>query len=581
MDPAGILEIAEQAGCARQQRAAGAAPAVREGERMIIDKLEPYWTDADRAELDEIAEKERKSLDPEMLACLFARLFSQKEKNEDGERKRVWERVLQRYCESIEDPAGILEDVREICERIEKEDYYIWLETEKQASERAIAIIKSFFSGLDDPGMRDCLKTFEKDQKKRVARGFSSYKDFIEEQARAQIEACEKLNREDVKNQVMDIIEARAAAGYKKPAEKGTRANEKQKKSATTKPKGYKNDPEGILKHDLNRALTDYIDDANRRRQKYNPRTKIAVKEENGNTLVTYDTKPGKAKNSQSYVEILLREIRSSELQGAKLTLAKKILSRSLRRLSESHELDYFEPDEKKNIVIEFPMDDFLDVENGKSTGKFTNRDAAYRALKQAGDLLGSVSMKYDMQTGSKRSAQHSFKNPFAEVTFKYDLTCKVIFYGGVNWKSDWMEYYSIKPNFLEELPEKSFELMDYIFYRARQECIAIAENGYFKISHRSLHDNMGLPPETVQRPDRAIKKVINDAIDEIEERMRLDGYVAENGKPEIYLERYKGPTKNITEYLDKGYLTVHFNGEPLEYFKKIYSKRLIEERKK
>lgn len=530
---------------------------------MIIE-LEPYWTDADRAELDELA-----------------RAAGQMGNDADRERERVRERVLQRYCESIEDPAEILEDVREICGKIEKEDYYIWLETKKQASERAIAIIKSFLSCLDDPGTRDSLKSLEKDLKKKVARGFSSYREFIIEQARAQLDACKKLNRADIRSQALDIIEARAAEGYKKPAEKGPRANEKQKKSATTKPKGYMNDPEGRLKYDLNRALTNYIEDAGRRKEKYNQHTKITTKEENENILVTYDTKPGNMKGGWSHIEISLLRMKKGDRESAKLMLARKILNRSLRKLNDSHKLDYFEPDETKNIPLEFSMDDFLDIENGKSTGKFTNRDAAYRALKQAAVLLKSAEIAYDMQIGRKKRENHAGISPFPSLEFDYNLTCKMTFFGGIDWKDIWMEYYSIKPNFLEDLTGKAFSMLDYIFYRARQECRAIAENGYFKISHRSLHDNMGLPPETVQRPDRAIKKVINDAIDEIEERMRLDGYVAENGKPEIYLERYKGPTKNITEYLDKGYLTVHFNGEPLEYFKKIYSKRLIEERKK
>lgn len=529
---------------------------------MIIDKLEPFWTDEDRAELEEIGKRESSFFESDMLLSASKRMeksiLSMVQEGSEyffEERERVKKRVLQRYCDSIKDKNEIFMDACEVCEKIEKKDYYRWLDEEKEKSENKIIDLYKSFQITENEEVKKFIREYEKSEKKRVARGYTSYRGFLLQVIYVQREACKQLNHEDIYNKIVDILEEKAAENYTKPS------NEKKKKAITEK--GYRKMPQSTLSHDFYRSLTDHPEDAPERKKKYNPHSKVESLMDGKNLVMRYTAKQRK-KTGISQSDVVIKLLDFGEEREGRIP-ARKLFKRGFDEMNESHALEHIATP-GTDIIVDFPLSDLVEC------GQYKDIDTAYRMTKKAAAVLVSARIKYEIVRGKKESRIAKFTAPFPTITVTYSK-CTIKFNGDIDWH-DWMEFYSLMPNFCYELSPKAFDLMEYVFYRARQECDEIADKGCFIISHRALHDNMGLKEEKTKNPKRDIIEVINNAVNKISESVQYGGYITETGTPEIELTPYGKEERNIKDYLDKGFLTVRFNGEPLDYFTSLSRKK-------
>ena len=117
-------------------------------------------------------------------------------------------------------------------------------------------------------------------------------------------------------------------------------------------------------------------------------------------------------------------------------------------------------------------------------------------------------------------------------------------------------QYFTILPRYCFKLGNKSFDLLYYIFFLARQNTREIRERGYFTISFRAIQTRLQLPTDT-KNPLRDIKDRIDDALTDIELQHR-DIYKND----EFQIEPVYDENAPISDFLDRGYLKVILKGD-------------------
>ena len=213
----------------------------------------------------------------------------------------------------------------------------------------------------------------------------------------------------------------------------------------------------------------------------------------------------------------------------------------------------------KKEIIISY--DDLISKKMYKSA------KTASRGIERAFDVLSKIRIKgYTVRRG---------KNPKRE-----QVEAGVLFYHmkktgkgsviislneNINW-SYIAQAYTMLPNEYYALPSNAADLLQYIFYLARQKHEEIKKNnGEFKISYRSIQRFLMLPDvETATNATAQIKNPIDEAI----------GNIMDSVDPKL-IELIPDTVEyiNITEYLDKHYLSVILKGEYLKYFTDYFSR--------
>lgn len=122
-------------------------------------------------------------------------------------------------------------------------------------------------------------------------------------------------------------------------------------------------------------------------------------------------------------------------------------------------------------------------------------------------------------------------------------------------------QYLTLLPKWSYSLKtDKACNLVDYIFYRARQEIDNIKENGYFNMSFESINTRLGQPKptETVKHSQYIITPIL-EAITEIENTQNEKRHTDIRLTP-IYTEG------KVTDFLD-GYLKVELMDVSKTYF--------------
>lgn len=125
-------------------------------------------------------------------------------------------------------------------------------------------------------------------------------------------------------------------------------------------------------------------------------------------------------------------------------------------------------------------------------------------------------------------------------------------------------EYYTLFPTWAGELNTKAYDLLDYIFYMARQSqnLKNIKDKNIFNVSLKSINENIGgHDPGETQRHTEYIINPILDAIEEIEETQAAADRTNIKITP-IYNHDYK----NAYDFLE-GYLEIELDDEALNYY--------------
>lgn len=209
----------------------------------------------------------------------------------------------------------------------------------------------------------------------------------------------------------------------------------------------------------------------------------------------------------------------------------------------------------KPCIVISY--DDLI------SKKMYKNAKTASRGVERAFDVLSKIRISgYTFRRGKDGTPKR--EQVEAGVLFyhmKKTGKGSVVIYlnDNINWGYI-AQAYTMLPNAYYALPSNAADLLQYIFYLARQRHGEIGKNnGEFRISYRSIQRFLMLPDEdTATNPTAQIKKPIEDAI----------GNILDNVSPSlIELDPDDAEYINITEYLDKRSLTIRLKGEYLKFF--------------
>ena len=139
---------------------------------------------------------------------------------------------------------------------------------------------------------------------------------------------------------------------------------------------------------------------------------------------------------------------------------------------------------------------------------------------------------------------------------------CTIYLNPRINWGFI-AQYFTILPLYYFRLSNRASDLLYYIFYLARQNTKQIEEKGYFNIGLRAIQHRLQLPNENgLNNPQRDIKQVIDDAIEELE----TTHFMFFNNN-EFNLLLVADDDAPIKEYLDNGYLKINFTGSFADFF--------------
>ena len=197
--------------------------------------------------------------------------------------------------------------------------------------------------------------------------------------------------------------------------------------------------------------------------------------------------------NNASEVKIYLSDI--DKISGNNKA-ARKMLTYALIKVNEqaysSHVL-------KRNF-IQFGISDLVNA------GLYQTPQSARVGFKNSADILTSLKISGTLKKGKKEITQNA-----GEVLFTGwragtgDGSCVLFINERISW--DFVAaFYTILPRYCFRLPARSFDLLYYIFYQARQHYEDIEKRGYFTISMKAIQERLNLPDENSRNADRDIR---------------------------------------------------------------------------
>jgi len=268
---------------------------------------------------------------------------------------------------------------------------------------------------------------------------------------------------------------------------------------------------------------------------------------------------------TQSNGDLITLELSDiDKLKGTNKTVS-KLFAFSLIKLNEQAE----QGGQLTRNTIEFSLQELVD------RGFFSNLSNARRGVKAAFEVLTNMKVSGSIRKGKKKSVEQAE----LAVLFPYCRIKKNVVTVDLNNRINWemfTQFYTILPKWAFSLPSKSWDLLYYVFYLARQNLDKISKQGYFTISFQAIHSRLVLPEaEYTKNPQRDIKDVIETAITEIEKQAHTTDLQ--------FILRYN-EKDNIKEYLSNGYLEVHFSGAYAAAFLDLHkrnTKRLEQAEKK
>lgn len=189
--------------------------------------------------------------------------------------------------------------------------------------------------------------------------------------------------------------------------------------------------------------------------------------------------------------------------------------------------------------------------------GIYKNTDCARKGIKKCLSKLMSIRVAGNIKKG-KKEILSTMQVLFIGLEIKKGL-CTV----NINDKFDMnfiVQYFTIMPSWTYKLTTSAYDVVDYIFYRARQSINEIKEYGSFniRIDTISRHINQPDPRDTERHTQLIIKPLLN-AIEEIN-----DAY---SNKNNIKIStQYDENSKDVKEFLNSC-IKVELNGDLTQYF--------------
>jgi hypothetical protein len=210
--------------------------------------------------------------------------------------------------------------------------------------------------------------------------------------------------------------------------------------------------------------------------------------------------------------------------------------------------------EQNKPRTITFNLEDYQNMTGYKS------KDTAYRGAVRNFEILRGISVGGVVRRGKKE-----VRNKTSYIFIAKDITYNQCV---IECKPELVEllsqYYTLLPIWAGELNTKAYDLLDYIFYMARQSqnLKNIKDKNIFNVSLKSINENIGgHDPDETQRHTEYIINPILDAIEEIEETQAAADRTNIKITP-IYNHDYK----NAYDFLE-GYLEIELDDEALNYY--------------
>lgn len=201
---------------------------------------------------------------------------------------------------------------------------------------------------------------------------------------------------------------------------------------------------------------------------------------------------------------------------------------------------------EQKSDTLHFTLQDIVDL------GMFGNKDSARRGLNKGVGKLTEVHLTTTVMVNGKPETRYFQFIKEAEIADKSFIEVSPILFDNLSL------YYRAMPTWGWGLNSKPYDLLDYIYIRARQSINSIRENGTFNISVQAISEHLGqkLPKETHRISQQIVDPII-DAIEKIEEAQRKHKMEVGNS---IYLginPNYPDDYKSAHDYYLRGYVTI------------------------
>lgn len=532
---------------------------------MLINPVERFYTKEDRINLAHLRSQADKLLgeihtvrgelngpnvggNVQLVESLTARLTTLWDErwDIDNAQNNVLNAIEARYAASFNgNTAGILDDVRAIVDATEKEEYLAYQKTRTA----------EFKPLLENPpkDRKSPEYTLYKRTKALSVRGYQNCYLFILNRINAQLKALAYYGAGD--EEALAIVEAKAASCYNKPKAAKIPRGPIERELPLIKKSEVRGDlltlPSGQVTALLLDILGGDLGQIADRKTKYNRHGQLLVQENGDKRKVSYTA----GQNTVTLQVDDFQKITGTNVQTKKLLI--RILIRANEQAIHNGELT-------RNFV-EFPLREMV------GRGQYKNLDTARQGFFSGMDVITSLKASGKVTKGKNvlQSGKLEVLYTGADVT---NATCIVYLNERINWGVI-APFFTLLPDYYFELPGRAADLLEYIFYLARQKqnLRKIAEQGYFTIGYRAIQNKLNLPNEdTIRNTKRDIKDAIESAIEAIEERYaHYAPPLLEGEEPSFSLLPLGDYDAPIKEYLDDGRLKVSLKGD--------YAQRFIE----
>ena len=232
-----------------------------------------------------------------------------------------------------------------------------------------------------------------------------------------------------------------------------------------------------------------------------------------------------------------------------------------------------------KDYTVEFTLKSIQDA------GLYSSVQGARRGLKNAIDVLQSYKLvseyiKYGSNIESNDDDIDSIVI-FTRIRI-HDGKCTVTLNSAAG-EDFFIKYFTILPVYCFSLPINAFNILYYIFYKARIHSDTIKNKGSLNINLRELSNFLVLPneKETKSIKDKTLSPIISSVKDIIDAHNEY--YSGNNNEIDLELIYPDTEKPKTTEILDDGYLKITLSGRYLESFKNISERKTkkIEQSKK
>lgn len=212
---------------------------------------------------------------------------------------------------------------------------------------------------------------------------------------------------------------------------------------------------------------------------------------------------------------------------------------------------------------VTFPLQYLVDL------GIYTAKQNARRGFLNNMAPLLTMLVRGDKLKNGKLTGNGVIASMFTAASIDNGV-CTIVLNEELNWNA-LIQFYTYLPEYYFKLSGKADALLYSIFYIARMHGKELKEKGYFKIKFRTLQYRLNLPDEEkIDHPNRDIREIIENAIEEVEEAHR-EAYG--NDFLQITPKGYS-ETDNISQFLDNGYLEVRLKGDFITPFIKAEQNR-------